>query len=113
MPERRDLILILGADHSAGDLGENYRVTQRLSPRVVIVEPSGDTTKEKLQTMKGVDAVLEPGESLAGDVRSTLTDTEALFVDAYAQRSRHKKRLGEGLDWDAEGFLPPDPPTKR
>jgi hypothetical protein len=113
MPERRDLILILGADHSAGDSGAGYRVAQRLSPRIMIVEPSGDTTKEKLQTMKGVDAVLEPGESLPVDVRRTLTDAEALFVDAYTQRPRHKARLGEGLDWDAEGFLPPDPPTKR
>lgn len=112
MLERRDLILILSPGHSV-DSGGGYRVMQSVSPRVVIVEPSGDTTKEKLQTTNGVDAVLERGESLTGDVRRTLTDTEALFVDAYAQRSRPKERLGEGLDWDAKGFLPPDPPTKR
>lgn len=112
MQELRDLILILGPGHSADSRGA-YRVTQRVSPRVVIIEPSGDTTKEELQKMNGVDAVLEPGESLTGDVRGTLTDTEALFVDAFAQRSRHKERLGEGLNWDAEGFLTPDPPLKR
>jgi hypothetical protein len=112
MSERRDLLLILGADSSANK-PEVYRVTQRVSPRVVIIEPHGDTTKEELQAMNGVEAVLEPGESPAGEVRKTLTDTEALFVDAHAQRARHKERPGEGLDWDAEGFLPPDPPHKR
>jgi hypothetical protein len=112
MPERRDLILILGPGHSVDHSRGGYRVTQSVSPRVMIVEPSADTTKEELQTMNGVDAVLEPGESLAGDVRTTLNDTEALFVDGYAQRSP-KERLGEGLNWDAAGFLPPDPPTKR
>ena len=86
---------------------------QKVSPRVVIVEPAGDATKEELQTMTGVKAVLEPGERLGADLRGTLTDTEALFVDAFAQRARHKERPGEGLDWDAEGFLPPDPPLKR
>lgn len=112
MLERRDLILILSPGHSV-DSGEGYRVTQSVSPRVVIVELSGDTTRENLQATNGVDAVLEPGEILTVDIRRTLTDAEALFVDAYAQRSRPKKRLGEGLDWDAKGFLPPDPPTKR
>jgi hypothetical protein len=79
----------------------------------VIVEPADDATKEEMQTMNGVNAVLEPGESPVGDIIGALTDTEALFVNAYAQRSRQKERLGEGLDWDAEGFLPPDPPPKR
>lgn len=86
---------------------------QKVSPRVMIVEPAGNAAKEELQAMNGVDAVLAPGEVPADDIRGTLTQTEALFVDAYAQRSRHKERLGDGLDWDAEGFLPPDPPLKR
>jgi hypothetical protein len=113
MPELRELMLILGADRSADDSPERYRVTQTVSPRVVIVEPAADATKEELQTMNGVQAVLDPGESAALDVRRTLSDTEALFVDAYAQRGRSKQRPGEGLDWDAEGFLPPDPQRKR
>src|ERR1700755_3584016 len=110
MPERRELMLILSAELSAGDLLGRYRVTQKVSPRVLIVEPTGDVTKEELRTMKGVEAVSEQGESLPGDVRGTLTGTEALFVDAFAQQARHKERRGEGLDWDAEGFLRPDPP---
>ena len=113
MAERRELMLILGADHSAGNSRERYRVTQQVSPRVVIVELAGDSTKEELQTMKGVDAVLEQGAPIPDDVRRTLTGTEALFVDAYAQRARNKERPSEGLDWDAKGLLPPDPPTEQ
>ena len=112
MSELRDLLLILHADHS-GDAPEGYRETQRLSPRVVIVESHDDAAKEKLRTMNGVDLVLEPGENPPAEVRETLTDTEKLFVDAHAQRSRQKERPGEGLSWGSKGFLPPDPPLRR
>ena len=111
MSERRDLLLILHADHS-GDVPEGYRETQRVSPRVVIVESHDDAATEELRTMNGVDAVLEPGEYPPAEVRKTLTDTETLFVDAHVQRFRQKERPGEGLAWDSEGFLPPDPPPK-
>src|SRR4051794_11103092 len=86
MLKRRELLLILAADHFADDSSGRYRVTQKVSPRVVIVEPAGDATKQEIQSMNGVDAVLEPGESPVGDISRMLTDTEALFVDAYAQR---------------------------
>ena len=106
-------MIILNANHSAGDLGSRYRVIQQVSPRVVIVEPTDEVTKEDVRNMNGIEAVIEPGESLAADRGGALTDTEELFVKAYAQRSPHKERPGEGLEWDAEGFLPPDPPPKR
>ena len=112
-PQRRDLMLIFRTDHSADEKRGCYRVTQKVSPRVVIVEPAGGVTKEELQTVKGVDAVLEPGEKPGEDVRATLTDSEALFVEAYAQRSPNGGRLGDGLAWDADGFPPPDLPLKR
>lgn len=105
-------MLILDADSQERSAPERYRVTQRVSPRVVIVEPSVDLTKEQLQATSGVTAVFEPGERPDAAVRGALTDTEALFVDAYAQRGRPKARPGDGLSWDAEGFLPPDPPPK-
>ena len=103
-------MLILRAAHSVDDPGERYHVTQKVSARVWIVQLDDDVTKEELQMLDGVAAVLEPGEGLADDVRGKLTNSELIFVDAYALRSRPKQRLGEGLDWDAEGFLPPDTP---
>jgi hypothetical protein len=112
MPEPNEFMLIVGADHSAARDGGLYRVTQKVSPRVLIIQPAGGTSKEELQSLKDVETVLEPGERPAGDIRRTLTDTEALFADAFAQRSRTKERLGDGLAWDAEGFIPPDPPKR-
>lgn len=111
MPQPREFMIIFGVGHSAASRGY-YRVTQKMSPRVVIVEAAGDVKKEELQTMAGVVAVLEPGEPAPRVVSETLTETEALFVNAYAQRSQHKVRPGQGLDWDTKGFLPPDLPHK-
>lgn len=88
------------------------RVTQKISPRVCIVAADDDAAIEKLRSRDAV-VVLEPGGALPSGVRETLTPSEAMFVDAFVQRSRPKTRLGDGLDWDAEGFLPPDPPPKR
>lgn len=102
-------MLILAGDRRSGDRALPYRVTQQVSGRVVIVQAAA---KEELRALEGVRAVLEPGEVLADEIRGELTPSEALFVDAYAQRGRPKVRPGDGLSWDAEGFLPPDPPKK-
>lgn len=110
---KREWMLVFGAGGSARDEGERYRVTQRVSPRVVIVSPAHDAMPDELRRATGAEAVLEPGETLAADLRQTLSNAEGLFVDAFAGRSSSKQRRGEGLDWDAEGFAPPDPPPKR
>jgi hypothetical protein len=112
MSEPSEFMLILGADDSPGNHGGRYRVTQKVSPRVLLIQPVGGITKEELHSLNGVTTVLAPGERPAAEIRATLTDTEALFADAFAQRSQSKQRLGEGLAWDTEGFLPPDPPKR-
>jgi hypothetical protein len=42
----------------------------------------------------------------------SLGESERLFAQAWQlrQQSGGKQRRGEGLGWDAEGFLPPDKP---
>lgn len=112
MTDRREWMLILDADRLRPDLTP-YRVTQQVSPRVLIIEPAESAAKEELMATEGVEAVLEPGEIAADEIRGTLTPTEALFVEAFIQRARQKERPGEGLNWDAAGFLPPDPPHRR
>lgn len=107
MSDPHELLLVLDARRSSANVLREYRVTQQASPRVMLVEGGDDSAKQALQTLDGVDAVLEPGEAPSTDLRRELTDAELVFVDAYTQRSRPKKRKGEGLDWDAEGFLPP------
>lgn len=91
MTRRREVLLLLGPSQPL-----DARVTQRVSPRMVLVELEGDAPD-------GVLAVLEPGESLPEHLRATLTETEALFAAAFAQRSRPKSRAGEGLDWNFPG----------
>lgn len=105
----REWMLIFSGDRRSADRVLPYRVTQKVSARVVIVQAAA---KEELLGLEGVRAVLEPGETVAEEIRGELTPSEALFVDAYAQRARPKVRPGDGLSWDAEGFLPPDPPKK-
>lgn len=106
-----ELLLILSGD-AGGEPDARYRVTQQLSPRVVIVE-AGDLSKDVLRSETGVLAVLEAGDAVAADVRRTLTAAEAIAVDAYTERSRQKRRPGDGLSWEAEGFVPPDPPPSK
>ena len=107
MPEQRELMIILSPDHSVSDLNRRCRVVQQISPRVVIIETTDLVWKEKMRETHGVEAVLDPGESpsvISVITSRMLTETEALFVNAYAQRSPHKQRVGDGLDWDSEGF---------
>ena len=113
MKNSQELLLVLSASPPPSAHSGRYRVTQKVSPRVMLIEPADDATREELEAADGVAAVVTPGGSLDAAVRETLTEIESLFVGAYAQRSRPKERPGEGLDWDAEGFLPPDPPAKR
>lgn len=105
-------MIILEPDSPDPTAHAPYRVTQRVSPRVMIVETAPGVTTQDLQRIDGVAAVIGPGERIDAAQRSSLTATESLFLDAFAQRYKPKERLGEGLSWDASGFLPPDPPHK-
>jgi hypothetical protein len=53
MSQQQELMLIFGA---AGimmeDVPGQHRVMQRISPRVIIIEPASTTTKEELQNKK-------------------------------------------------------------
>jgi hypothetical protein len=108
MASAREWMLILAGDRAPVD-PRPYRVTQKVSPRVFLVEADAI---EELRALEGMRAVLGPGENADDELRRELTPTELLFIDAFAQRARAKVRPGEGLSWDSEGFLPPDPPEK-
>jgi hypothetical protein len=109
----RELLLILDAQQPLTAAPGRWRVTQKVSPRVVIVEVMDGSATDALRSSQPAVAVLEWGEALPENVRETLTAAEAMFADAFARRVEAKTRRGEGLDWDAEAFLPPDPPPKR
>jgi hypothetical protein len=91
-------------------LRNEYRVTAMAPPRIAVV--AGVEDIERLTRRPDVEAVMTTMSDAAPD---SLTDAELLFVNGW--RARHqsgvKSRTGDGLAWDAPGFLPPDEPHER
>lgn len=109
-----ELLVLLEPDPPPGlrdRLRSQFRVTQEGSPRLLVVERPSDPAV--LRDLPGVRAVVD--DAVAADALTGLDDGESLFVQAWLRRDsmRTKRRPGEGLDWDAPGRLPPDPPRDR
>lgn len=96
------------AEAALARLQQLGRITQVASRRLVVVEGGGD--RAQLESIPGVVAATT--SALPAHVSARLHDDEALFADAWAVRAQQgpKTRIGDGLPWDAPGFLPPDPP---
>ena len=103
-------LVVLRDDSDALErLSSRYAISQVASPRVVVVRRPQSEADSALQARPEVVAV----EQVSPEVVAELSDTEALFVAAWAQRTREldtKQRAGDGLSWDHPGFEPPDPP---
>lgn len=106
-------LVVLSDDNDAMDrLSSRYAISQVASPRVVVVRLPQSEPDSALQSRPEVLAV----DEVTPEVAAGLTDAEALFVSAWAQRTREsgtKQRPGDGLSWDHPGFAPPDPPPGR
>ncbi|MDQ3254334.1 MAG: hypothetical protein M3R15_10580 [Acidobacteriota bacterium] len=110
----RELLVILSGDRaeeSFKQVSASYQVQHEASPRVFVVE--GDQSElAKLRSISGVLAAT--AGDLPPEVLKSLDDGETLFVGAWLSRIKEgssKQRRGEGLSWDAPGFVPPDPPA--
>lgn len=87
-------------------VGQLVTVTQRLPPRLAVVQ--GEAARlETVRNLPGVVAVYEgpvPETALQG-----LADDERTFAEAWTlTRQAKPNRRGDRLPWDAEGFQPPD-----
>ena len=111
---KRELLVILSgarADEALKQLSANYNVQHVASPRVFVVV-GGQDALAGLRAVPGVLAATAgelPPAALEG-----LDEGESLFVAAWLSRIKEgpsKQRPGEGLSWDAPGFVPPDPPA--
>jgi hypothetical protein len=113
VPEpRREALLILDAA-AVNDvlpvLRNSATVTQVVPPHLALVSAFD---AEALRKLPGVRFVLT--DDIPEQAREDLEPAEKLFVDAWEARSQPKReRPGNGLAWDAPGFLPPDPPRPR
>jgi len=107
--ERRDHLVVVDPDDSAAALariGALGRVEQVLPPRLAIVRAE----REVVPLLMRTDGVLEVVSDTTTPDSGAWTDGERLFIDAWVARRADKQRPGEGLHWDAPGFLPPDRP---
>jgi hypothetical protein len=108
----REVLVILRSGTTADGLARlknQYQVTSVVPPRIVVL--SAGQSVERLNDLPDVEAVLaRPSD----ETPSSLNESERLFVSAWRARqyAGGKTRVGEGLAWDAPGFLPPDPPKR-
>jgi hypothetical protein len=110
-PPRELLVMIdpgLG-DQALHRLRAVASVTQVLPPRLALVGADPEATDR----VTGVVGVLGVYDDTLPDRPPDLTPAEDVFISAWEARRHPKTRRGEGLPWDAPGFLPPDPPTDR
>lgn len=107
-----DLLAILSSESARAaidDLADAYPVTHEASWRVLVIRHGGGDFGD-LAAIPG--AAVVSGADVASEMLEGLDESEVLFVQAWSLRrgSSKNRRRGEGLDWDAEGFEPPDPP---
>jgi hypothetical protein len=111
--EGDELLVILDGDSPVAGGGgslDRFRIVHAVSPTVFVIELPGDTSAAEVAAVPGVAAVSEG--AVAPELVAGLDEAEALFVRAWARRLGvpGQPRPGEGLDWDARGFEPPDGP---
>jgi len=109
-PEERLVLFAAGRAGVPLELAPGVRVSQRLGDRVALVT-GGEAALAELALHPDVDDVFS--DEPPADVVERLTDEERLFVRAWSSRKVEKVRPGDGLPWDAPGFLPPDLPPPR
>ena len=105
-----ELLAILSEERAEATLDvlrARFAVSQVASPQLVILRVRPEQM-EQVQAMEGVEQVFA-GE-IPPEMLDRLDSTETLFAKAWAsrQQAETKSRAGDGLDWDAEGFEPPD-----
>jgi hypothetical protein len=104
------LVLLLSPDQGAREaVQQRCHVVSALPPRLLVVE-ADEHAAHALRLLPGVADVISWPANTLPDV---LNETERLFVHAWRQNQStpDKPRPGDGLNWDAEGFVPPDPPN--
>ena len=111
-PDDGELLVIMSegsVDSDSAGLADGFRIVHAVSRRVFVIESPAGTASTDVAALPGV-AAMSKGD-VAPEILEGLDETEALFVQAWSRREGESKtqRRGEGLDWDADGFEPPDP----
>jgi hypothetical protein len=110
MTTREVLVLLRkGVSEQQTAVLRQLRVVSSFPPRLVVVEATEDKVRD-LRRDQAVSLVIEM--QVEAEHLSDLRPEEQLFVRGWIERmtAPPKRRPGEGLNWDAPGFEPPDPP---
>ena len=107
VPREYLVILETGrSDKALAQLKTVADVTQMLAPRLVLVRPDADVQK-RVSLLDGVVGVYDRAPA---QLPADFSRAERLFISAWEARQVPKARPGEGLSWDAPGFVAPDAP---
>jgi hypothetical protein len=104
-----DIVLLSSTDQAAKiAVEQHFHVASSLPPRLLVVSAEENVARA-LRDIPGVLAVIGWKTSTLPDL---LNETERLFVRAWQQRqqSNEKDRHGDGMNWGADDFSPPDRP---
>jgi hypothetical protein len=103
--------LIVLDEHDAArtrsEVEKQAQVLHSVSPRVFVVMAEAQVL-EHLSRMENV--VAATATDLPDTVLRTLDGPERQWAAAWNLRRIEKSRPGDGLNWDAAGFSPPDRP---
>jgi hypothetical protein len=106
------LVLLASNDlGSAATVRQRCRILSVSPPRLLVVEAD----EQAVQSLRALPGVADVISATTGMLPDSLNETERLFAHAWQQRHQmhEKQRTGDGLNWDAEGFLPPDRPNQE
>jgi hypothetical protein len=102
------LVLLRRDEPIPDDFRGHGRLVHSASPRLFVLELRPG---EQVTDLMDEPSVRWAGERPPDAVAEGLDEAERLFIDGWLLRRRGKpQRPGEGLDWDAEGWRPPDGP---
>lgn len=100
-----ETLIVVTSPTTLAEVERRWFVVQSYPPRIAILRAS----VEQVQGIKGI-VVLDPAklEATESAIKPPLSETERFFVNAWLLgRQAKPSRKGEGLPWDAPGYLPP------
>ena len=104
-----EVLVILDPTGAAHDeVVRRGSVAHQVSQRVFVL----DSDEPGLSDLTGVESVFTGAES-EFHLPDDLSPAESVFAKGWMERkAKRVSRAGDGMDWDAPGFQPPDPPTR-
>jgi hypothetical protein len=110
---RYQLLILHGLNRSRlrAEIDERFHIVQEISTYVVEVSGNPNAIRQFVKNSKeGIRLASDLATQDPTVVDIELTPAEHLFVEAWRKRLKrlkNKRRVGEGLPWNAPGFKPP------